>query len=194
MGNNGDATAATGLTLTDALKGAGCLACTNNSASFWKNTATITTAADENDNGMNPKHAVVPLAATYPSYYYRPSCAKLALGGVVSGVVMGGAYGAAAGIGSSGMDGRMVLGSTARTAMLFGTWVGTFRGTKCVFARSGIPGTDGVPGATAAGATTGAFVALALNGFNMQKAGPKLGRFAAGSALLAGVFELIYSL
>lgn len=192
---DGDATIAattttTSLAFTDALKGGKCLTFTNFSASFWNNAAAVTDDND-NNNGMNLKFTVVPLAATYLSKrYYRPSCSSLAVGGLVSGGVIGGTFGAAMAI-SSGAGRQMVLASSARNAVGFGLWTGTFRGTRCVFARSGIPGSDGVLGATAAGAATGAFLTVALAGFDMRRARPSIVNNAAGSALIAGIFSLL---
>lgn len=189
MHNDGD-TAATNLAFTDALQGGRCLTCANYAAPFWNNAAAV--ADDTNINNVKDlKSAVAPLAATYPSYYRpRPSCPKLAVGGMVSGLMVGGTFGGAIAI-SAGVGRRGILGSAARNAVGFGLWTGTFRGTKCAFARSGIPGSDGMLGATAAGAVTGAFLTVALSGFNMNIARPAIVNNAAGSAFAAAVFSLL---
>lgn len=187
MRNDDIATATTALKFTDALKSGRCLTCKNHAEPFLNNATNIATSVDNNNI------AVALLAATYPSYrYYRPSCPSLALSGVVSGGVMGATFGGAMAI-SSGVGRHGVLQSAGRNAIGFGLWTGTFRGTRCLFARSGIPGFDGVLGATAAGAATGAGLTIALSGFNMHIARPAIARNAAGSALIAGVFSLLSS-
>lgn len=187
MRNDDNATITTtkALTFNDALKGGRCLTCANYAEPFLNNALSIAAA----DDGR-PDLDVAPLAAYR---YYRPSCPSLALSGVVSGGVMGATFGGAMAI-SSGAGRHFVLQSAGRNAIGFGLWTGTFRGTRCLFARSGIPGFDGVLGATAAGAATGAGLTIALSGFNMRIAGPAIGRNAAGSALIAGVFSLLSSI
>ena len=139
-----------------------------------------------------PTHRVVPTSSYY--YYARQNCTMLAASGLVSGGAVGAAFGAAFELSNragSGLPARYIAQGIAQAALrngiAFGAWSGTFRGTKCVFAR--LRGTDDIVGAAAAGATTGALLTVAATGGNFQLARPSIPGNAAASALVAAVFS-----
>lgn len=129
----------------------------------------------------------------------QPSCIIHAASGTIYGGMVGGAWGVASSLSTvagsglaSGTLTSYVARNALRTAGGFAAWSGVFQGSKCVLARA--RGTDDIVGAGTAGAFTGAVLTVAATNGNIAAARPIIRNNAAGSALVAIVFAVMYRL
>lgn len=138
------------------------------------------------------------LIPTASSYYYvrQPNCLSVALHSGMRGAVVGGVFGGAMGLSTatqSGFRGSAVLTragqNAARNAVAFSSWTATYGLTKCALAR--VRGRDDVINAAVAGFLTGGVLTLATTGRQWRYHQQTILSNAAGSAMVAVMFQAL---